>query len=213
VFLLLLGGAATMLVRLGREMLDARRHGVPPLLTLPLFADPDASQLGRLFLTFLKVGAVLYGSGYVLLAFLEEDLVDRLGWLTQDQLLDAISIGQVTPGPLFSTATFVGYVVAGLPGAVVATIGIFLPSFILVGLLIRLVDKIRERTWSSAFLDGVNAASVALMAGITVVLAKDAVVDVLTAGLALVTALILWRTRINSAWLIAGGALVGMVAG
>jgi chromate transporter len=213
VFLLLLGGAATMLVRLGREMLGARRHGLPPLLTLPLFADPDATQLGRLFLTFLKVGAVLYGSGYVLLAFLEEDFVDRLGWLTQDQLLDAVSIGQVTPGPLFSTATFVGYVVAGLPGAAVATIGIFLPSFILVGLLIRLVDKIRERTWSSAFLDGVNAASVALMAGVTVVLAKDAVVDVLTAGLALVTALILWRTRINSAWLIAGGALVGMLAG
>jgi chromate transporter len=204
---------ATMLVRLGREMLDARRNGLLPLLALPLFSDPNATQLGRVFLAFLKVGAVLYGSGYVLLAFLEEDFVDRLGWLTQDQLLDAVSIGQVTPGPLFSTATFVGYVVAGLPGAAVATIGIFLPSFLLVGLLIRLVDKIRERTWSSAFLDGVNAASVALMAGVTVVLAKDAVVDLLTAGLALLTALILWRTRINSAWLIAGGALVGMVAG
>jgi chromate transporter len=211
-FLLLLGGAATTLVRLGREMLEGRRHGLP-LLALPLFADPNTTQLGRLFLTFLKVGAVLYGSGYVLLAFLEEDFVDRLGWLTQDQLLDAISIGQVTPGPLFSTATFVGYVVAGLPGAVVATIGIFLPSFVLVGLLIRLVDKMRERAWSRAFLDGVNAASVALMAGVTVVLARDAVVDMLTAGLALATVLILWRTRINSAWLIAGGALVGVVAG
>jgi chromate transporter len=213
VFLLLLGGAAAMLGHLGRLMLAARREAVSVLLSLPVFADPDAAQLGRLFLTFLKVGAVLYGSGYVLLAFLQEDLVDRLGWLTQDQLLDAISIGQVTPGPLFSTATFVGYVVAGLPGAVLATIGIFLPSFVLVGMLTRLVDKLRARAWSGAFLDGVNAASVALMAGVTVILARDAVVDLLTAALAVVTALLLWRTRVNSAWLIAGGAIVGIVAG
>jgi chromate transporter len=212
-FLLLLGGAVVMLARLGGEMLAARRDGVVVLAAaLPVFSDPTGAQLGRLFLVFLKVGAVLYGSGYVLLAFLQDDLVDRLGWLTQDQLLDAISIGQVTPGPLFSTATFVGYLVAGLPGALLATIGIFLPSFLLVGLLIRLVDKIRERAWSSAFLDGVNAASIALMAGVTVLLAREAVVDALTAVLAVVTALLLWRTRINSAWLIAGGALVGIIA-
>lgn len=212
-FLLLLGGAVVMLARLGGEMLAARRDGVIVLAAaLPVFSDPTGAQLGRLFLVFLKVGAVLYGSGYVLLAFLQDDLVDRLGWLTQDQLLDAISIGQVTPGPLFSTATFVGYLVAGLPGALLATIGIFLPSFLLVGLLIRLVDKIRERAWSSAFLDGVNAASIALMAGVTVLLAREAVVDALTAVLAVVTTLLLWRTRINSAWLIAGGALVGIIA-
>jgi chromate transporter len=212
-FLLLLGGAAAMLARLGAEMLAARRNSTLLFAAaLPVFPDPSGVQLGRLFLIFLKVGAVLYGSGYVLLAFLQDDLVDRLGWLTQDQLLDAISVGQVTPGPLFSTATFVGYLVAGLPGAALATIGIFLPSFLLVGLLIRLVDKIRERAWSSAFLDGVNAASVALMAGVTVLLSREAVVDALTAGLAVATVVAVRRSRINSAWLIAGGAVIGALA-
>jgi chromate transporter len=213
--LLLLGGALVMGVRLGRTTLTRHRHGLLGLAVaadLPIFGDPSSSQLGRLFLTFLKIGTVLYGSGYVLLAFLEDDLVDRLGWLTQDQLLDAISIGQVTPGPLFTTATFVGYVVAGWPGAALATIGIFLPSFVLVGLLIGLVDKIRERTWSSAFLDGVNAASLALMAGVTVLLTGEAIVDGLTAFLAAASAMLLWRTRINSAWLIAGGAIIGVLA-
>jgi len=173
------------------------------------FADPTAGQLTRLFLLFLKIGSVLYGSGYVLLAFLRGDFVIRLGWLTQSQLLDAISIGQVTPGPVFTTATFVGYLVAGLPGAVLATIGIFLPSFVFVALLTRIVDRIRDRAWSAALLDGVNAAALALMAGVTVQLGRAALIDPLTGALGVGALLLLWRTRLNSAWLIAAGAAVG----
>jgi chromate transporter len=186
------------------------------LMVLPIlaadqvrFANPTAAQLTRLFLVFLKFGSVLYGSGYVLLAFLRGDLVVRLGWLSQSQLLDAISIGQVTPGPVFTTATFVGYLVAGLPGAVLATIGIFLPSFVFVALLTRIVDRIRDRAWSAALLDGLNAAALALMAGVTVQLGRAALIDPLTVALGVAALLLLWRTRINSAWLIAAGAVVG----
>ena len=131
----------------------------------------------------LKIGSVLYGSGYVLLAFLEGDFVDRLGWITEQQLLDAVSIGQVTPGPVFTTATFVGYLVAGLPGAFVATVGIFLPSFVFVGLLTRLAGWLRSRSWTSALLDGVNATALALMAGISWTLGRDALVDGWTVAL------------------------------
>ncbi len=188
-------------------------HGttLPFLLAaaLPVFSDASPGQLTRLFLTFLKIGAVLYGSGYVLLAFLRGDFVERLGWLTQEQLLDAVSIGQVTPGPVFTTATFVGYVVAGFPGAVLATVGIFLPSFLFVALITRIVDRIRDRPWSAALLDGANAAALALMAGVTAQLGRDAFVDPLTVGLGVVTVLLLWRTRLNSAWYIAVGAAIG----
>jgi chromate transporter len=186
------------------------------LMVLPIlaadqvrFANPTAGQLTRLFLVFLKFGSVLYGSGYVLLAFLRGDLVVRLGWLSQSQLLDAVSIGRVTPGPVFTTATFVGYLVAGLPGAVLATIGIFLPSFVLVALLTRVVDRIRDRAWSAALLDGVNAAALALMAGVTLQLGRAALIDPLTIGLFVGGLLVLWRTRLNSVWLIAAGAAVG----
>ena len=204
------GALAVLLVRAPATWLG--RGG---LLLLPIlagqvrFADPTAGQLTRLFLVFLKIGSVLYGSGYVLLAFLRGDLVVRLGWLTQSQLLDAVSIGQVTPGPVFTTATFVGYLVAGLPGAVLATIGIFLPSFVFVALLTRIVDRIRDRAWSAALLDGVNAAALALMAGVTVQLGRAALIDPLTGALGVAALLLLWRTRLNSAWLIAAGAAVG----
>lgn len=168
-------------------------------------------ELGRLFLVFLKIGAVLYGSGYVLLAFLEGELVDRLGWLTSEQLLDAVSVGQVTPGPVFTTATFVGYVVGGFWGAVLATVGIFLPSFLFVAVLTRLVTWMRSSATLGAALDGINATAVGLMAGVSVQLAGDALVDALTVAVAAGTALLLWRTQLNSAWLIAGGAAIGMV--
>ncbi len=125
--------------------------------------SPD--QLTQLFLTMLKIGSVLYGSGYVLLAFLRGDFVDRLGWITSQQLVDAVSIGQVTPGLVSTTATFIGYVVAGLPGAFLATVAIFLPSFVFVGLLTRITDRLRSSPWTSALLDGLNAAALALMAG------------------------------------------------
>lgn len=182
-----------------------------PLPLAVLAAPRDDVGLGALFLTFLRIGSVLYGSGYVLLAFLDGELVDRLGWLTERQLLDAVSIGQVTPGPVFTTATFVGYLTAGGWGAVVATLGIFLPSFVFVALLTRLVGWMRASPTLGAALDGVNAAAVALMAGVSLRLAGDAVVDPLTAAIAAATALALWRTRIGSTWLIGGGAAVGLL--
>jgi chromate transporter len=156
---------------------------------------------------------VLYGSGYVLIAFLEGDFVDRLGWITHQQLLDAVSIGQVTPGPVFTTATFVGYLVAGLPGAFVATVGIFLPSFVFVGLLTRLAGWLRSRGWTAALLDGLNATGLALMAGVTWTLGRDALADAWTVGLFGLTLLLLWRTRLNSAWYVLGGALAGILLG
>ena len=134
-------------------------------------------SLTTLFLTFLKIGAVLYGSGYVLLAFLRNDFVERLGWLTDQQLLDAVAIGQMTPGPVFTTATFVGYLVAGVPGAVLATVGIFLPAFVFVALLHPLVPRLRRYPWTAAMLDGVNVAAMGLMAAVTWLLGRDAIVD------------------------------------
>ena len=176
----------------------------------PLFPDPTTGQLAQLFGTMVKIGSVLYGSGYVLLAFLEGDFVERLGWLTGTQLVDAISVGQVTPGPVFTTATFVGYVIAGPPGAFLATVGIFLPSFLFVGLLTRLTDRLRATAWTSVLLDGVNATALALMAGVSWQLARTAIVDPLTVAIALVTFVLLWRTRLNNAWFIAAGALIGL---
>jgi chromate transporter len=177
---------------------------------LPLFADPTGGQLLQLSATMLKIGAVLYGSGYVLLAFLRGDFVDRLGWITEQQLIDAVSIGQVTPGPVFTTATFVGYLVAGPLGAFLATVAIFTPSFVFVGLLTRLTDKLRSTPWSSVLLDGLNAAAIALMAGVSYHLGRTAIVDPLTLAIATVTLLLLWRTKLNNAWYIAGGAAIGL---
>ena len=161
---------------------------------------------------FLKIGAVLFGSGYVLLAFLRADLVERLHWITQQQLLDAVAVGQITPGPVFTTATFVGYLVAGGRGAVVATVGIFLPAFCFVAASAPFVRRIRGSRLAAAALDGVNVASLALMAVVTWTLARSAIVDVTTAVLAIVSAVLLFRFRVNSAWLVAGGALVGLAS-
>ncbi|WP_400190782.1 chromate efflux transporter [Hymenobacter sp. B81] len=160
-------------------------------------------------LAFVKIGSVLYGSGYVLLAFLDADLVQRFHWLTPGQLLDAVVVGQVTPGPVFTTATFVGYLLLGWPGALVATVGIFLPAFVFVGLSIRLVAQLRESPLAGAFLDGLNAASWALMAAVSLTLARTALLDLATVALALVSGWLLLRYRVNSAWLVLGGAALG----
>ncbi len=168
-------------------------------------------SLGSLFLFFLKTGAVLFGSGYVLLAFLRADLVDRWGWLTEGQLLDAIVVGQVTPGPLFTTATFIGYVLDGIPGAAVATIGIFIPAFLFVAISAPLISRIRRSLTAGAFLDGVNAASLALMAVVLTQLAHSAVVDATTLILSISAAVIVFRFRVNSAWLVLAGAAVGVL--
>jgi chromate transporter len=165
-----------------------------------------------LFLVFLKIGSVVFGSGYVLLAFLRTDLVLHRAWITDAQLVDAVAIGQVTPGPVFTTATFIGYLLRGPVGAVVATVGIFLPAFILVAISGPLIPYIRRSATAGAFLDGVNVASLALMAAVSYQLGRAAIVDWLTVGLAIASAILLLRFRINSAWLVLGGSLVGIAA-
>ena len=169
--------------------------------------------LTKLFLIFLKLGAVVFGSGYVLLAFLRSDLVERGHVLTESQLIDAVAVGQFTPGPVFTTATFIGFVAAGFPGAAVATVGIFLPSFLFVAASGPLIPRLRRSPAAGAFLDGVNAGAVALMAVVAVQLARAAVVDLTTALLAVGSALVLlrWGKRVNSAWLVLAGAAVGLV--
>jgi chromate transporter len=168
-------------------------------------------SLPVLFLTFLKIGSVLYGSGYVLLAFLRNDFVLRLGWLTDQQLIDAIAIGQLTPGPLFTAATFIGYILNGTSGALLATLGIFLPSFILVAISNPLIPKIRNSTWMSGLLDGVNAASLGLMAAVTIQLASASLTDLYTVVITIISLTLLLRYKINSTWLIAGGATAGLL--
>jgi len=169
--------------------------------------------LWPLFLFFLKVGSVLFGSGYVLLAFLRGDLVERWHWLTNEQLLDAIAVGQLTPGPVFTTATFIGYLLAGPKGAVAATLGIFLPAFVFVAVSGPLVPRIRRSVTAGAFLDGVNVASLALMIVVTYELGRTALIDPATIALLLVSVVLLIRYRINSAWLVIGGALAGYLLG
>jgi chromate transporter len=170
-----------------------------------------AFGLAPLFLFFLKVGSVLYGSGYVLLAFLRDGLVTQWHWLTEAQLLDATAVGQVTPGPVFTTATFIGYILGGPVAALVATLGIFLPSFVFVALSGPLVPRLRRSVLAGAFLDGVNVAALALMTAVTWQLGRAALEDAVTVGLAVVSAVLLVRYRVNSAWLILGAALLGIL--
>jgi chromate transporter len=220
--LVLLAGAVAVPVAraAGRGANPEARLGLvalgPPLLPATLAAAgvaPAGPSLLGLFLIFLKVGSILFGSGYVLLAFLRPDLVERTGWLTDRQLLDAIAVGQLTPGPVLTTATFVGYVVAGVPGAVLATVGIFLPSFVLVALSSPFLPRLRRSAWAAAFLDGARAASVALMAMVTWQLGRAAVVDVPAALLTLAAGALVFGTRLNSAWVVVGGAFAGGLLG
>ncbi|MCA9908284.1 MAG: chromate efflux transporter [Anaerolineae bacterium] len=212
--LLLFGGTLVALA-----VVNARRWFASTSMLAPLmfFAQSAAAEgehartLSELFLTFLKIGSVVYGSGYVLLAFLQSDFVERLHWLTEQQLIDAVAIGQFTPGPLFTTSTFVGYLVGGLPGAALATLGIFLPGFILVALVSPWVPRIRQNAVLSVLLDGVNAAALGLMAGVTVELARAALIDGVTVVLAIATAVLLLRYKIRTTWLIVGGGILGGV--
>ena len=181
-----------------------------PALAVTQTADPD---LPRIFGAFFKIGALLFGSGYVLLAFLRKDLVLSYGWLTEGQILDAIAIGQLTPGPVFTTATFIGYILRGVPGAVVATVAIFLPAFLMTALLEPVIARLRARPVTAAALDGLNAAAVALMVGVTWFLARDAVVDVPTALIAGGSLAVLLRFNVNPVWLMVVGAALGVAAG
>ena len=202
-------------------LLAARSRAAAGVITLLVSATPlralaaaavagSVVALGTMTLIFLKIGAVLYGSGYVLLAFLRRDFVERLGWLTDRQLLDAVAVGQVTPGPVFTTATFIGFVLAGVPGAVLATVAIFLPSFVLVAVSRPWLPRLRGARRAAAFLDGVNVAALGLMAAVAWQLGRSAIVDVLTLVLALGSAALLVTTRVNSVWLIAAGGALGI---
>ena len=181
-----------------------------PLLSAA--AAPAVFTLGGLFLVFLKIGSVLFGSGYVLLAFLRADFVVRLGWLSERQLLDAVAVGQATPGPVFTTATFVGYLLGGTTGAVVATVGIFLPAFVFVAASGPLLPRLRRSPAARAALDGVNVASLALMAAVTIQLARSALAGPAGLALAGASAVALMRFRVGAAWLVLAGALLGLVA-
>ena len=221
--LLLLAGIATALTQV-----DFHRAGITLFAPLQKFLRFTRSPrslmaaavasftapltLSSLFLVFLKIGAVVFGSGYVLLAFLRADLVAHRGWLTDAQLIDAVAVGQVTPGPVFTTATFIGYVLAGMKGATVATVGIFLPAFILVAVSGPLVFVIRRSKIAGAFLDGVNVASLALMAVVSWQLARASIIDIETALLAVISLVALLRFRVNSAWLVLGGAVFGILS-
>jgi chromate transporter len=210
--------AAVPLVRgrtlpgLGLAVVLSRPRTVTATAALGAIAAAPVSLSG-LFLVFVKAGAVLFGSGYVLLAFLRADLVERLGWLTEAQLLDAIAVGQVTPGPVFTTATFVGYVLAGVPGAAVATVGIFLPAFIFVAISGPLVPLIRRSPIAGSMLDGVNVASLALMTVVLWQLARGTFVDRGAVAIGIVSIMTLAFWRFNSAWLIIAGAALGWWAG
>ena len=169
--------------------------------------------LWRLFLTFLKIGSVLFGSGYVLLAFLRSDFVTKLHWLSEKQLLDAVAVGQVTPGPVFTTATFIGYLLGGISGAIVATIGIFLPGFLLVAVSGPVIPRIRKSALAGAALDGVIVGSLALIGVVTWQLGRAALIDPLTIAIACVSAVLLFALRVNAVWLIAGAASIGAIHG
>jgi chromate transporter len=207
--LLAVAGSMSALWHL-RQVHHAR--SIRSIWLLPLAATDHArATLWRLFVVFVEIGSVLYGGGYVLLAFLQRSVVDDLGWITSQQLLDAVAVGQITPGPVFTTATFIGWQVDGLGGAAVATVGIFLPSFIFVALLGRIVPWMHSRPTAKAFIDGVTAAALGLMGGVLAQLVDTAITDALTGIIALAALAVLIRTRLNSAWLIGLGAVIGLV--
>jgi chromate transporter len=213
--LLVLFGSGALALLAARHSTPKRPASALSLSPLPLLAaggaivGASAVTLPGLFFVFTKIGSVLFGSGYVLLAFLRADLVQRLGWLSEAQLIDSVAVGQVTPGPVFTTATFIGYVLSGPLGALVATAGIFLPAFVFVALSGPLVPKLRASAVAGAFLDGVNVASLALMGVVTVQLGRTALMDPLTIGVGLLSLLLLVRFRINPTWLVLGAAALG----
>jgi chromate transporter len=211
---LLFGGGLIVMLLTNYRRLRRRMAGIfIPLSSVGILSYVSIPfSLPQLFLTFLKIGAVLYGSGYVLLAFLRADFVVRFGWLTDQQLMDAIAIGQVTPGPVFTTATFIGFVLGGIPGALLATLAIFLPSFIFVAISNPLIPRIRNSAWVSGLLDGVNVASLGLMAAVTWQLGRASLTGPLTILIALSSFVLLIWLKVNSTWLIAGGGLIGLLS-
>ena len=212
ILLLLLAGLGVMLIKNRRSSgFSAALLPVPLLLQVAPSSTLWAMSGVNIFLTFLKIGSVLYGSGYVLLAFLQREFLERSPVLTSQQILDAVAIGQITPGPVFTTATFVGYLLGGNGGAIAATVGIFLPAFVLVALVNPWVDQLRQSRWVSGFLDGVNAASLGLMAVVTVQLGQSGIVDGWTGAIALISGVLLLRFKVNSAALVIAGGIIGFL--
>ncbi len=215
--LLLVGGGVTVMlvqnVARWRRGVDTRVAGLLPLPALGpgLIAAGSGVSLGALWLVFARIGLLMYGSGYVLFAYFQAELVEGRGWLTEAQLVDAIAIGQMTPGPLSNSATVIGYVLAGVPGALVATLGINLPALVLVALSGPLVPRLRESRWVSGFLDGVNVVALALMAAVTWELGRAAFVDGYAVLIGAVTAYSLLRYRLGSGWLVVIGAALGWI--
>ena len=211
ILLLFVAGLVYMIIANIQRLRNISAASFLPLSGMVLSQAAIPFSLPVLFLTFLKIGSVLYGSGYVLLAFLRADFVLRLGWLTDQQLLDAVAIGQVTPGPVFTAATFIGYLLGGTSGALLATLGIFLPSFIFVAVSNPLIPKIRNSAWAGSLLDGVNASALGLMAAVTLQLASSSLKDFYTVLIAASSLFLLLRYKINSTWLITGGAIAGFL--
>ena len=209
---LLIGTGVAWIVanRFGQSR-DAQ-NGIAAAAGVASGAATAAATTTGVFVYFLKIGALLFGSGYVLLAVLREDLVTRMHWLTESQLLDGIAVSQATPGPFFTVATFLGYVLSGWRGAGLATMGMFVPAFTYVAITANVLPRLRKSPTASAFLDGVNAAAVALMAFVGFQFAREAVVTPLAAVIAAAGAVLAFRFRVNSAWLILGGAVGGLVA-
>ena len=187
-----------------------RRLGMLALASTAVGAAPDRPSVYEIGLFFLRVGAVLYGGGYVLLAFLEQGIVQQHVWMTHQQLLDAVAIGQFTPGPVLSTATFIGYILGGVPGAAVATVAIFLPSFFYVALLAPVLFRLRKSAWMAAFLDSINVCAVALMGGVTFKLAADALRGWPAWGIAALSLAALLRWKVSPAWVVLGGGIAGL---
>ncbi|HTY81422.1 MAG TPA: chromate efflux transporter [Dehalococcoidales bacterium] len=214
---LLFGGAAVaLLFRAGKRLAT---RGATPLAAFPLLGltwpawQTGAAPFSKtaLFITFLKIGAVIYGSGYVLFAFFNSEFVQRLGWLNHQQLLDAIAVGQITPGPVATSATFVGYLMGGWPSGLLATLAFFLPSLVFVAAISRFVPYVRKKWWSAAFLDGVNVAALGLMAAVTWTLGRAGIIDWFTIALAVVSLVLVFRFKVNSAFLVLGGGALGIV--
>lgn len=210
--ILLFGGGLLVMVLKNPSRINPKTSifAILPLFNPIRMIDPISTPtLSGIFFLFLKIGSVLYGSGYVLLAFLRSELVLRFSWLSDAQLIDAVAIGQLTPGPVFTTATFIGYLLADVPGALLATLGIFLPSFIFVFITNPIIPKLRNSPWFGSLLDGVNAVSLGLMAVVTFQLGSASLIDPVSILLAVISAVLLFRFKVNTTWLILGGALVG----